>query len=189
MFRSGAIRRPPGWAVIDEDTLAGIEERLDIEGMDLQSLLDAGYAEIDREQPILSAWVADRVAACHDELAQSLGYFLVITVFLAFKDAAGSRLKQVDEEKIAFAEVLLETDEELRADDPLEVLESDDIIAIGQPALVEYIQHHMTEAVGQAEGEPPVEEFDYVYRTLLIEVIALTESIAPPPGSTNEDSN
>lgn len=189
MFRGGALRRPPAWAVISEETLADIEQRLDVDGMDLQSLLDAGYAEIDSEQAILSAWVADRVAACHDELAQSLGYFLVITVFLAFKEAVGARLAQVDEEKIALAEVLLETDEELRAEDPLEVLQSDDIIGIGQPALVEYIQHHMTEAVGQAEGEPPVEEFDFVYRTLLIEVIALTESVAAPLGSIDNHSN
>ncbi len=179
-LRKAALRPVPAWAVVDEMALDGLEASLGEDDEGLQEVLDAGYREMDRLQPHLAEWLAAEVSSEDDELAQSVGYFLVVTVYLAFREAFPTRLGEVDEAALSIALETLEVDEELRAADPTEVLESDDVVAMGQPAVLAYVQHHFDEAIAQADGDPDLDAFDTVYRAILVEVIALSHAVRAP---------
>lgn len=174
----------PRWAIVDEMAIDSLEDSLGEGEEDLQHTLDAGYREMDRLQPKLAEWLAGQVSSRSDELAQSVGYFLAVTVYLAFREAFPTRLDTVDPLELTLAIETLSADEELRANDPTEVLESDDVVAMGQPAILGYVQHHFDEALAQAEGGADLEAFDVVYRAILVEVIALSHAVRSPDGAT-----
>lgn len=176
----------PKFAVVDEQSVDAVEQLLEDDDEDLQETLDSGYRELERKQPVLGSWLAEEVSHRSDEMAQSLGYFLVVTVFLAFREAFPTRLGSVDEGGLRMALDTLEADEELRAQDPMEVLDSDDVVAMAQPALLDYVQHHLQEALAQAEDDADLEDMDRVYRAILVEVIALSHAVLGPPGHVNE---
>lgn len=188
-LRRAALRPVPPWAVVDERSVGMVEEELDGDEDELQEALDSGYRDLDRLQPILASYLAEEVAMREDELAQSVGYFLVVTVFRAFQEAFPTRLGEVDDDGLTAALTALETDEELRASDPSEGLDSDDVIAMGQPTLIEFVQHHMHEALEQAGDEANLEELDRIYRAVLIEIIALTHAVASPLGDVGVASD
>jgi hypothetical protein len=184
-LRKAAIRPVPKYAVVGEAAIAALELSLEDE-QGLQAALDSGYRELDRRQPALASWIAEEVSERSDELAQSLGYFLAVTVYLAFREAFPTRLAEIDESALGVARDTLSTDEQLRANDPLEVLESDDVVAMGQPVVLEYVQHHLTEALEQAGDAADLEELDRIYRAILVEVIALSHAVTGPRGQLDE---
>lgn len=185
-LRKAALRPVPRWAMVDELAIDSLEEHLG-DGEDrLQQVLDAGYREMDRLQPFLAEWLASEVSSRKDELAQSVGYFLAVTVYLAFREAFPTRLELVDELSLKLAIDTLSADEELRANDPTEVMESDDVVAMGQPIVLGYVQHHFDEALGQAEDGVDLEAFDVIYRAILVEVIALSHAVRSPDGEAHD---
>lgn len=185
-LRKAALRPVPRWAVVDDLAIDALEESLGESEEGLQQALDAGYREMDRLQPHLAEWLAGQVSSRKDELAQSVGYFLAVTVYLAFREAFPTRLDTVDEVSLKLAIDTLSADEELRANDPSEVLESDDVVAMGQPAVLGYVQHHFDEALAQADDEVDLEAFDVVYRAILVEVIALSHAVRSPTGEAHQ---
>src|SRR5690606_16703473 len=124
----------------------------------LQERLDTGYRDLDRRQPTLSGWLSDELSTANDETVQSLGYFLIICVYLSFREAFPKRLREIEEGALRMAIDTLSVDEELRANDPLEPFESDDVIAMGQPSLISFVQHHVQEALEQSEGDINLDE-------------------------------
>ncbi|AKF05794.1 hypothetical protein [Sandaracinus amylolyticus] len=182
-----ALRPVPRHAVVDEVAISGVEEQLGEEGEELQEMLDATYREMDRKQPALATWLGEQVSSRTDDLAQSLGYFLVVTVYMAFREAFPTRLTEVDETSLKLAIDTLAADEELRANDPAEVMESDDVVAMGQPVLLHFVQHHLEQALSQAGEDPDLEAFDHIYRAVLVEVIALSHAVKSPDGTAPQD--
>ncbi|MFW5925384.1 MAG: hypothetical protein ACOCV4_04410 [Myxococcota bacterium] len=180
--RKAALRPVPAHAIVDERAVAVIEESLGDAQEDLQETLDRGYQELDRKQPVLGTWLADQVSSRNDELVQSLGYFLAVTVYMAFAEAFPTRLRQVDDGSLTMALDTLAADEELRADDPGEVFESDDVVAMGQPALLAFVQHHVEQALEQAGDDIDLSELDRIYRAVLVEVISLSHAVESPSG-------
>jgi hypothetical protein len=185
-IRKAALRKVPKFALVDEQAIESVEMSLDDDEESLQDALDTGYRELDRKQPVLAAWLAEEVSLRADEMAQSLGYFLAVTVYLAFREAFPTRLGSVDEGALQIALDTLEADEELRAEDPLEVLDSDDVVAMTQPALLDWVQHHLQEALDQAGEAADLEDLDRVYRAILVEVITLSHAVQAPPGFVDE---
>ncbi|MFW6050169.1 MAG: hypothetical protein ACODAU_03275 [Myxococcota bacterium] len=181
-LRKAALRPIPPHAVVDDRAVAVIEEGLGSAEDELQATLDRGYNELDRKQPVLGAWLADQVSTRRDELVQSLGYFLAVTVYMAFAEAFPTRLHPVEDDALRMALDMLAADEELRAGDPSEVFESDDVVAMAQPALLSFVQHHVEQALEQAGGEIDLAELDRVYRAVLVEVIALSHAVTSPSG-------
>jgi hypothetical protein len=171
----------PLYAVVEPHVVEAVESALDEDG-ELQSRLDRGYRELDRRQPTLSGWLSSELSLGRDETVQSLGYFLIIAVYLAFREAFPTRLREVDDGSLKMAMETLRADEELRANDPIEILESDDVVAISQPSMVAFVQHHVQEALEQSHGELDLSELDRIYRAVLVQVIALSHSVASPSG-------
>jgi ketosteroid isomerase-like protein len=91
-------------------------------------------------------------------------------------------LGAIDETQLTLAIETFDADEALRREDPSEVMETDDVVAMTQPALVHFVQHHLEEAIEQAGESPDLEAFDHVYRTVLVEVVALSHAVVPPEG-------
>lgn len=186
-FRKAALRPVPSYAVVDAHYVSMVEEALDQHDDELQGYLDRRYAEFDRFQPALSGFVGHELSRCAHELPQSLGYFLSVVVFQAFREAFPTRLREVDAASLSLALETLALDEALRENDPTEALESDDVVAMGQPAVLELIQHHVEEALSQSEAEDadaelPLEQLDIAYRALLVQVIALSHAVASEKG-------
>lgn len=182
--RNTALRDVPRHAVVDEVAIQAVEDQLGEEGDDLQQTLDGTYREMDRKQPALAQWLAEQVSSRSDDLAQSLGYFLVVTVYMAFREAFPTRLGEVEETSLKLAIDMLAADEELRANDPSELMESDDVVAMGQPVLLHFVQHHLDQALTQGGEEPDLEAFDHIYRAILVEVIALSHAVRSPDGTS-----
>lgn len=180
--RKAALRAVPQWAVVDEVAISQVEDTLGEEGDELQAALDAAYREMDRLQPHMARFLAEEVADQGDDLAQSVGYFLIVTVHMAFREAFPTRLRTIDEAALQMAIDTLDADEELRKDDPTEAMESDDVVAMTQPALLHFVQHHLEQALEQAGEEPDLAAFDQVYRAVLVEVVALSHAVEPPDG-------
>lgn len=179
-LRKAALRPVPTYAVVGAHFIELIEESFDDE--ELQELLDTGFRDLDNRQPALAAFLAEQLADGSDELVQSLGYFLSVTIYLAFREAFPRRLSEIEVRALQIAAETLAVDEQLRAEDPTEVLDSDDVVAMGQPALLSYVQHHVQEALEQCSGEVDLDELDEIYRAMLIEVIALSHAVASPSG-------
>lgn len=187
-LRKAALRPVPTHAIVDEQSVEAIEETLGDAEESLQQTLDRGYAELDRKQPALAGWLADEVSERADELVQSLGYFLAVTVYLAFAEAFPRRLREVDGGALQMALDTLAADEELRANDPSEILESDDVVAMGQPALLAFVQHHLEQALAQAGDDMDLTDLDRVYRAVLVEVIALSHAVESPSGHVGPEA-
>lgn len=184
-LRKAALRPVPRWALIDEDVVTEVESQLEDDGDSLQRTLDTAYRDMDRRQPVLAQWLAERVSERDDDLAQSLGYFLVVTVYLAFREAFPTRVSTIDDTQLALAVETFDADEALRRDDPSEVMETDDVVAMTQPSLVHFVQHHVEEAISQAGESPDLEAFDHIYRTVLVEVVALSHAVTAPDGMSS----
>ena len=186
--KKAALRPVPKWAVVDDVALGGVESTLSDESDQLQETLDAAYREMDRRQPALAGWLGGEVSGRSDDLAQSLGYFLIVTVYMAFREAFPTRLGEVTEAELTDARDMLAADEELREGDAAEMMESDDVVAMTQPTLLHFVQHHLDQALDQAGEKADLESFDQVYRAVLIEVISLSHVVAPPEGEGSKET-
>lgn len=181
-FRKAAIRKIPQWAIVDQFAIERAEASLNADSPTLQDRLDRLFRAFGQDQPALSDYLSEEISELDHELSQSLGYFLIAAIFRVFTEAFPERLDEVDETALRIAVETLAADEALRADDPLEILESDDLVAMNQPELVDFVQGHLRDAFDQAEDEVPIEELDRVYRAALVEIIALSHAVISPDG-------
>jgi hypothetical protein len=108
---------------------------------------------------------------------------LALAVYVGFESFAGSALGALTAEAVAAADLALSADEELRRSDPRDALDSEDIVAIDQPALVAFVNDHIERTLEQHAEVVDVDDVDVVFRTILVEIVALSHAVAPPPGT------
>jgi len=181
-FRKAALRPVPSFATVDNRYVQSMEQSLDDDDEKLQEALDRGYHDFDSKQPAVAAHAGSILSTLNDELVQALGYFLTVTVYLSFREAFPTRLTTASEDDVSIAEATIEADEEIRANDPDEALETDDVVGIAQPAVVAFVQHHVEQALEQGGDEVNLTELDRVYRSVLVEIVALSHAVASPEG-------
>ena len=183
MILSRAALRPvPAFARVDNHAIEAVEQALEEGDEDLQAFLDQHYRQLELNQPALSEWLSAELASVRDELVQSLGYFLLVTVYMAFAETFSSRLTEIDAQGVVLAEQSLLVDQEVRANNPRRVVESDDIVAMDQPAVLAFVQHHVDEALSQSDDDIDLGDLERIYRAMLVEVISLSHAIATPSG-------
>ncbi len=182
-LRKAALRPVPGHAVVDEHAVRAVDDTLDQEEQDLQDWLDRGLRSLEHEQPVLSDWLEAQIDAAEHALAQSLGFFLAVSIYVIFKEAFPTRLFSVDDAALELALTTLDMDAALRADDPREALATDDVVTLGQPAVMAYLQHHIEQALEQLDDAAEAHHLEAVYRAILAEVVALSHAVAAPDGS------
>lgn len=181
-LRKAALRPVPSFATVETRYVQSMGESLEDDDDKLQELLDRGYQELDAKQPAVASHAGDVLASLNDEFVQALGYFLTVTVYLAFREAFPTRLTAVSPDDVAIAEATIEADEEIRANDPDEALETDDVVGMAQPAIIAFIQHHVEQALEQGGDEVNLTELDRVYRAVLVEIVSLSHAVASPDG-------
>lgn len=144
--------------------------------------LDEAFERFERAQPALAAHVADALGRPLDDTALALGYFLALTIWLAFEKAQGQHIDEVREEEIQATEELLTLDEELRRADPAESLDSDDVIAMEQPHVLAYVHEHIDATLDAHAEEIDVDDVHAVYRVILVEILVLSYAVRRPEG-------
>jgi hypothetical protein len=142
--------------------------------------LSQEFARCELDQPSLARWLGKALAAPADDAARGLGASLAITIWNAFRLTAGDRLRRVSQEDCQSAELLLQTDEELRRDNAKVVLESDDIIAMHQPDIARFVRDRIEDTMTTLADQIDVDDIDAVYRMLLVEVLVLSYAVQPP---------
>lgn len=142
--------------------------------------LDRAFSRFEDTQPALAKRVANALGRPIDETALALGYFLTLAVWLAFERAFEGRLIEVESDELDAAEQSLALDEELRRVDPAEAVDSDDVVAMEQPHLLSFVHEHVDTALEAHAGDVDVDDVHSVYRVVLIEVLALSQSVRPP---------
>jgi hypothetical protein len=144
--------------------------------------LDDAFERFEQTQSALASRVAEALGKPLDETALALGYFLTLAVWLAFEQAHGQHIHQVQEEELCATEELVALDEELRRADPAEALDTDDVIAMEQPNLLEFVHEHVDATLEAHPEEIDVDDVHTVYRMVLIEVLALSYAVERPAG-------
>jgi hypothetical protein len=147
-----------------------------------RSLTREGFDRFSAEQGALARYLQGRLSLSLDEAALALGHMLAVAVFMAFESSSGARLTSLTDDAVAAADAALTTDEELRQSDPMDALDSEDIVAIEQPALVAYVNEHIGLTLEKHAGSIDVDHVAQVFRAILVEILALSHAVLPPPG-------
>ncbi len=180
-----AISAIAAHAMVSPEAIAEAEAEVSDDG-DLEAQVMEAFGALERAQPALGRWLRVVIAPVSDDTAQSLGYFLSIVVFRAFDHAFSHRMRPVDDDALAAVRATFEWDEELRRGDADELLESDDLVAIGQPYLMSFVRGQLEAALEPDEYGDPVEidleAIAAVYRAVLIEILALGQALSSPRG-------
>lgn len=180
--RRSAIRPVPAYARVPERALEAVRDNLSEDDDEAHAQLDAAFERFEQKQPDLAAHVAEVLSRPLDETALALGYFLALAVWLAFEQAHGEHIEEVDEQEIDATEQLLALDEELRRGDPAEPLDSDDVVAMEQPHLLEFAHEHVDVTLETHAEEVDVDDVHVVYHLVLVEILALSYAVKRPAG-------
>lgn len=182
--RRSAIRPVPRYARLPESSIRSMEATFSAADGRAQQLARASYERLTTQQPALTAYLARKLSASLDDTALALGHMLAVAVYVGFEAFAGNALRSLTPEAVAAADLALSADEELRRSDARDALDSEDIIAIDQPALVAFVNEHIERTLEQHADLVDVDDVDVVFRAILVEIVALSHAVAPPAGYT-----
>jgi hypothetical protein len=178
--RQAAIRPVPPYAKVSAAAIERVELRLTRSDRAGDQTLLVAFSSFERTQPALSARMAASLKKPRGETVLALGYFLCLAVWMSFEETFGPRLRAVTEDEVSSTLESLTLDGEIRQSAPDEVVETDDVIAMEQPDLVEFIREHIDVALEADPTGVEVDEVDEIYQIILLEVIALSYAITPP---------
>lgn len=180
--RRSAIRPVPPYARVPAFALEAVRDGLADDDEEARQQLDEAFERFERTQPTLAAHVAEVLGRPLDETALALGYFLALAVWLAFEQVHGAHIEEVTDDELAATDELLTLDEELRRSDPAEALDSDDVIAMEQPDLLDFIHEHVDATLEAHAEDVDVDDVHTVYRLVLVEILALSYAVERPRG-------
>ncbi len=180
--RRSAIRPVPSYARVTSRAIEAVRDSLADDDDEAREQLDDAFDRFERSQPTLATRIADELGRPLDETALALGYFLSLAVWLAFENAHGDHIDEISEQELTATEELLTLDEELRRADPAEALDSDDVIAMEQPHLLEFLHEHVDATLEAHADDIDVDDVHVVYRAVLIEILALSYAVQRPAG-------
>ena len=178
--RRSAIRPVPRFAQVPAKAVAAAFALLS--RPDPTARAREGFERLAAEQPPLARYLRQRVEQPLDTAALALGHLLAASVYLAFESAFGPRLSVASEDAVSSVELSLAADEALRQSDPIDALDSEDIVGIEQPSLVAFVNEQIDETLKRHAGSIDVDHVAVVFRAVLVQILVLSQSVAPPPG-------
>jgi hypothetical protein len=190
--RGAAIRPVPRYAVVNASTLEQIERELADDSPRAHGELDGAFARVESTQPHLADTVSQVLARPLDETALALGYFLSISIWLAFERTFGeARLREVSPDAVAATREAIALEEELRAAHGDEPLDLDDVVSIEQPNVLSFVHEHVdaaleprTRSEGGEAREIDVDDVHAVYRTIVLLTLCLSHAVLPVDGAS-----
>lgn len=147
-----------------------------------------GFGRLSAEHPALARYLQGRLSPSLDAAALELGQRLAAAVYVAFESTPGLRLRGVSDDAVSAVDVALGADEALRRGDPMDALDSEDIVAIEQPALVAFVNEHIGLTLQRHAGAIDVDHVALVFRALLVEILVLSHAVLSPPGQPAADA-
>ncbi len=180
--RRSAIRPVPRFARVPASAVAAARAMLCGSDEQTRNLAREGLERLSREQRALARYLLERLQHSLDDAALELGHMLAVAIYMSFESTPGVRLSSSSEDAVAAADASLGADEELRQGDPMDALESEDIVAIEQPALVAFVNEHIGLTLEKHAGSIDVDHVAVVFRAILVEILALSHAVLPPPG-------
>jgi hypothetical protein len=198
--RGAAIRPVPEYAVVALEALRSVEEELANDSASGGNTMDGAFDRFEQSQPELAARVQEVLERPLDETALALGYFLSLAVWLAFERAFGVRLSPVTGDAWKATVDALTLEEDLRRKNASEPLDLDDLLALEQPDVVAFVHDHIEAALDsdrpygalddapeQEKKEVDVDDVHLVYRTILLETLALSHAVLPRPNEASPE--
>jgi hypothetical protein len=193
--RGAAIRPVPRYAVVASSKLDEIERELADDSARSREALDGAFARFESSQPHLADSISHALSRPLDETALALGYFLSISIFLAFERTFGpARLREVSADALAATEQAITLEEELRAANGDEPLDLDDVVSIEQPHVLAFVHEHVDAALdpgtrASAEGDEPrevdVDDVHSVYRAIVLLTLCLSHAVLAVDGASH----
>jgi hypothetical protein len=180
--RRSAIRPVPRFARIPRYRLERVRESISGDDDETHTLIDSAFERFEKCQPALSAHVAQVLSEPLDETAVALGYFLAIAVWLSFDETHGQNVRELTAEGVQATVEALVLDEELRRSDPIEALETDDVIAMEQPELVAFVHEELDSALEAHAEDVDIDDVNIVFRLVLVEILGLSHCVRRPEG-------
>lgn len=184
--RRSAIKPIPRHARVSQSTVAVVEAKLASADARAQRVVADAYQRFSNEQQALAEYLRQRLPHSLDDVARSLGQTLSVALFMTFEQTSTGELRPASADDVAAADAALAADEELRRTDPVDALDSEDIIAIEQPALVAFVNHHIGITLEKHADSADVDDVAHVFRALLVEIMALSHAVIPPDGAARE---
>jgi hypothetical protein len=191
--RGAAIRPVPRYAVVGAATLEQIERELADDSPRARGELDEAFARFESTQPNLADTISQLLSRPLDETALALGYFLSISIWLAFERTfSEARLREVSQDALAATDEAIALEEELRAAHGDEPLDLDDVVSIEQPNVLAFVHEHVDAALdpsaraaqrGQVR-DVDVEDVHAVYRAVVLLTLCLSHAVVPVDGAS-----
>ncbi len=172
----------PSFARIPQYALDRVRDELFVEGDDAHDRLDDAFEDFEEQQPILASFVGQILSRPLSEPAMALGFFLSLSIWLAFEQAHGGDVQQISEDELISTRELVSLDETLRQGESLDPLETADVIGMEQPALVAFVHEHMETTLDLQSAKVTADEIQLIYRTVLVEILALSYAVLAPVG-------
>jgi hypothetical protein len=201
--KGAAIRPVPRYAVVERETLDGIERALAEDSPRARDELDGAFVRFEATQPHLADSISQVLARPLDETALALGYFLSIAVWLAFERTFGDeRLREVSADALKATEEAITLEDELRAANGAEPLDLDDVVSLEQPHVMAFVHEHVDAALDPtARGAWPdapdapashaaearevdVDDVHAVYRATVLLTLCLSHAVVPVDGAS-----
>jgi hypothetical protein len=180
--RRSAIKPVPRFARVPAGALAAVRALLSGSDEQQRAFVRERLERLSAAHPGLARYLRGRWQLAPDAAASALGQMLAVAVFTAFESAPGLRLRPVSDDLVAASDAALGTDEALRQSDPMDALDSEDIVAIEQPALVAFVNEHVGLTLERHAGSIDIDQVALVFRAILVEILALSQAVLPPPG-------
>jgi len=150
----------------------------------MSATLSNAYARFEEQQPVVATHVAHVLRQCSDEAARGLGVYLAISVWLSFLQQMEDSIQQVSEIDFENAALFLSVDADVRRRSPNSGMDTDDVVAMHQPALAGFIRERLDETLRNYEKAIDIDEVDKVYQLVLLEILALSYAVKSPINPT-----
>jgi hypothetical protein len=193
--RGAAIRPVPRFAVVEAALLEDIERQLADDSPGAGAELDGAFTRFEATQPHLADALQRVLTRPLDETALALGYFLSITIWLAFERAFGpARLREVSEDALRATEAAIELEQELRASHGEEPFDLDDVVSLEQPSVLAFVHEHVDAALEPATNttsrprDVDVDDVHSVYRAVVLLTLCLSHAVLPVDGAASRGS-
>lgn len=180
--RRSAIKPVPRFARVPASAVAAVRALLSGSSEQRRAFVRERLDRLNLAHGGLARYLQSRWQPALDAAALELGHLLAVAVYLAFEATPGLRLRAVTEDSVAAADASLAADEELRQSDTMDALDSEDIVAIEQPALVAFVNEHVGNTLEQHAGAIDVDHVAIVFRASLVAILALSHAVCAPPG-------
>lgn len=178
--RRSAIRPIPRYSLVSARAVEQVLGRVARWESDEVDWATEQQGHLDALQPALAAFLVKQVAA--GEPLVSLARELRVCLFLLFESEHVEALQQVTADQLGASEAGLRADEELRVSDPVDPLDSEDIVGIEQPDVMNWLNASISSALAEQAEVIDVDDLGRVFRSLLVAVLALSEAVRAPKG-------